>query len=121
MGILGAYKATLPNIKLSGPTYFNPILETFEGHCKSTFGKPIYNVLLIITDGEIHDMEKTKETLAKLSANPCSVIIVGVGDEEFENMKVLDGDGPDKLPGAERDIVQFVPFNNAIVKGDLGE
>ena len=66
-------------------------------------------------------MDKTKETLAKLSANPCSVIIVGFGEEEFENMKVLDGDGPNKLPGAERDIVQFVTFSDAIVKGDLGE
>lgn len=104
-GVLGAYRSTLPNIKLSGPTYFDPILQEFKSHCAKTYGKPIYNVLLIITDGEIHDMAKTKEILAQLSVNPCSVIIIGVGEEEFDAMKVLDGDGPDKLPGAERDIV----------------
>jgi len=32
-GILGAYRATLPNIKLSGPTYFAPILTEFKNHC----------------------------------------------------------------------------------------
>jgi hypothetical protein len=36
-------------------------------------------VLLILTDGEIYDMEKTKNLLVELSAMPASVIIVGVG------------------------------------------
>ena len=55
----------------------------------------MYNVLLILTDGEIHDMPKTIELLSALSSSPCSVIIVGVGEDEFANMRKLDGDGPD--------------------------
>jgi hypothetical protein len=78
-------------------------------------------VLLIITDGVIHDMPKTKQILAQLSNLPCSVIIIGVGEEDFENMRELDGDDADKLPGAARDIVQFVEFNKAVAKGDLNE
>ena len=66
-------------------------------------------------------MPKTKEHLAKLSTLPCSVVIIGVGEEDFENMVELDGDGPEKLPGAARDIVQFVEFNKAAAKGDLNE
>merc|ERR1712045_1097233 len=47
---------------------------------------------------------------------PLSIIIVGVGDADFENMEILDADD-DPLRHSqtgklmERDIVQFVPFN----------
>lgn len=46
---------------------------------------------------------------------PLSIIIVGVGDEDFSSMDVLDADD-DPLYSyvhkkyMERDIVQFVPF-----------
>ena len=43
-----------------------------------------------------------------------SIIIVGIGDENFDNMNVLDGDqGLTTENGLEcsRDLVQFVPFN----------
>ena len=125
-GILGTYRQTLPNIKFSGPTYFGPILEMFLNHCKQQFGKPNYNVLLILTDGTIHDMPKTKQLLVDLSAMPCSVIIVGLGDADFDNMEVLDGDSPNCLKDDTgrpclRDIVQFVEFEKAIKKGDLAE
>jgi hypothetical protein len=49
-------------------------------------------------------MEKTKAQIAELSLLACSIIIIGVGDEDFEEMRVLDGDA-NKLPGAERDVV----------------
>lgn len=65
-------------------------------------------------------MEKTKAQLVELSKLACSVIIIGVGDEDFEEMRILDGDA-NKLAGAERDVVQFVEFNKACEKGALGE
>lgn len=125
-GILGAYRQTLPAIKFSGPTYFGPILETFLNHCKNQFGKPNYNVLLILTDGTIHDMPKTKSLVVDLSVMPCSVIIIGLGDAEFDNMYELDGDAPNKLHDdanrpVARDIVQFVEFDKAVKRGDLAE
>ena len=55
-----------------------------------------YLVLLIITDGEIHDMDKTKELLVNASDLPLSVLIVGVGNADFSNMEVAlvhDDDG----------------------------
>lgn len=61
-----------------------------------------YLILLIITDGEIHDMEATIKLLVDCSDLPLSVLIVGVGEADFTNMKVgtiewfdgktLDGD-----------------------------
>jgi len=71
-------------------------------------------VLLIITDGEITDMDQTLFTIVQASGLPMSIIVVGVGAADFTAMNILDGDeGVLKAPNgqrARRDIVQFVPF-----------
>ena len=46
-----------------------------------------YQILLLMTDGEIHDMPQTKELIVQMSELPCSIIIVGVGNEAFEGMQ----------------------------------
>lgn len=48
--------------------------------------------MLIITDGEIHDQQETKDAIVELSKYPVSIIIVGVGDADFSNMVDLDSD-----------------------------
>ncbi len=69
----------------------------------------MYHVLMILTDGEIHDMNETITLIIELSKHPVSIIIVGVGNEEFEQMQFLDSD--DKVlrnsqgASALRDIV----------------
>lgn len=72
-------------------------------------------MLLILTDGEIHDMPQTKSLIVDLSHLACSIIIVGVGSEDFANMHVLDADTQALVDPsgrvAARDIVQFVEFN----------
>ncbi len=74
----------------------------------------MYTILLIMTDGQINDMNLTKDLIVAGSYLPLSVIIVGVGNSNFSNMKELDSDGKvlhdSKLFPAERDIVQFVEF-----------
>jgi hypothetical protein len=52
----------------------------------------MYHVMMIITDGEIHDMKETIDIIVELSKFPVSIIVIGVGLDEFENMKRLDGD-----------------------------
>jgi len=72
-----------------------------------------YFVLTIITDGIISDMEKTKEAIIDAFDVPLSIIIVGVGNENFEKMKELDDDDGKLKSGkkvSKRDIVQFVPL-----------
>ena len=81
--------------------------------CTQTHQK--YLILMILTDGEITDMEETKKQIVEASYQPISIIIVGVGDADFGKMEFLDGD--DKLlkaggKTAQRDIVQFVPFRD---------
>ena len=52
----------------------------------------LYNVLLILTDGEIHDMKETKRKIVEASKLPCSIIIVGIGYHKFKKMIKLDSD-----------------------------
>ena len=81
----------------------------------------VYNVLLIITDGEIHDMDETKQLIVDASDLPLSIIIVGVGMEAFTMMTELDSDGgllrDSRGRTAKRDIVQFVKFNEYAASG----
>lgn len=52
----------------------------------------MYHILLIITDGAIHDMRESKDLIVECSLFPLSIIIVGVGNADFSNMIELDGD-----------------------------
>ena len=81
----------------------------------------MYNILLILTDGEIHDMPKTKEIIVAASGLPLSIIIIGIGKEKFEMMVELDSDDQllkdTKGNTALRDIVQFVKFSEFALRG----
>lgn len=37
-------------------------------------------------------MEATKTSIIKASRLPLSIIIIGIGNSNFENMEILDGD-----------------------------
>ena len=119
------YQQTLPQISLQGPTYFGPILNEFLMMLRSQQGKSSYNILLILTDGAIHDMAATKDAIYQLADLPCSIIIIGVGNADFGMMEELDGDdeGLRNSMGqlVPRDIVQFVEFNKCIARGNLNE
>jgi hypothetical protein len=91
-GILQAYRQNLPNIGLYGPTLFAHILKTTIDQIKPRLNEMMYNILLILTDGEIHDMPATKDLIVEASCLPFSIIIVGVGKEKFEMMIELDSD-----------------------------
>ena len=89
--------------------------------CKQN-GSNTYQTLLILTDGEIHDMDQTIDKIIQGANLPLSIIIVGVGNANFENMDKLDGDnglyGSNGMK-SQRDIVQFVPFRNVGMNGDV--
>lgn len=70
-------------------------------------------------------MADTREAIVHASHLPMSVIIVGVGNADFTDMQILDGDnGILRSPKGEpvlRDIVQFVPFKDFKHVGSNGE
>lgn len=70
-------------------------------------------------------MPKTKDLVCELAEYPVSIIIVGVGNADFEAMEELDGDDGllrnSRGVACARDIVQFVEYNAANARGDLAE
>ena len=53
---------------------------------KGNINDNAYIILLILTDGIIHDMEETLQDIVDSAYLPLSIIIVGIGNEDFENM-----------------------------------
>ena len=113
-GVLDAYRFAVVNTQLYGPTNFAPTIREFV-HKSKQFPRDgsKYQVLLILTDGIITDMQKTIESIIEASHQPISIIIIGIGNEDFKKMEVLDADNRLLILNgktAARDIVQFVPF-----------
>uniref|UniRef100_A0A4W3GT00 Copine Va n=1 Tax=Callorhinchus milii TaxID=7868 RepID=A0A4W3GT00_CALMI len=116
-GILEAYHRSLKTVQLYGPTNFAPVINHVARYAAAVQDGSQYFVLLIITDGVISDMAQTKEAIVNAAKLPMSIIIVGVGQAEFDAMVELDGDDirvSSRGRLAERDIVQFVPFRDYI-------
>ena len=114
-GILQAYHSCIQQVSLYGPTNFSPVINHVARFAREYQDGRQYFVLLIITDGLITDMDDTIRAIVQASSLPMSIIIVGVGDEDFESMEKLDADvGPLMIDGnrAQRDIVQFVAMRN---------
>ncbi|KAL1130705.1 hypothetical protein AAG570_011946 [Ranatra chinensis] len=112
-----------PQVQLSGPTNFAPVIRHVSKFAASFADGSNYFILLIITDGVITDMAETSKAIVEASMLPMSVIIVGVGNADFEEMEKLDGDTVALSAGgrrATRDIVQFVPYDRCIHTGTAG-
>ena len=70
---------------------------------------------MILTDGIINDMTQTIDLLVEGAKLPLSVIIIGIGNANFDNMEILDADDNPLVSSSGekciRDLVQFVPFS----------
>lgn len=113
------YRIRVKGVTFYGPTNFAPVINNTSSIASQFQDGRHYFVLLIITDGIISDMHLTKRAIVNASTLPISIIIVGVGNADFEAMDELDSDDVrltvDGLY-AERDIVQFVPLNKFLSK-----
>ncbi len=74
-------------------------------------------ILLILTDGVIHDKDEVKNLLVKCGRLPLSLIIIGIGNnDDWSAMHELDDDNCQMVDfqgkKTERDLVQFVEFSN---------
>lgn len=124
-GILDAYHAIIPQIHFKGPTLFSNVLKkaiqcgcapalTHRNAVEIQEEKSKYLVLLIITDGCIDDFDSTTQLIVDGADYPLSILIVGVGNANFDKMVFLDGND-ERLSyegkEASRDIVKFVSLN----------
>jgi len=89
--VIKVYKEALTKYKFHGPTIFSDLLTMATDYVRSEQGadddQQKYFILLIMTDGDINDFETTKDLIVKACELPLSIIIVGVGNHDFEKMK----------------------------------
>lgn len=103
--VLQRYKEITPEIKLSGPTNFAPLIDKCIEIVKANnFG---FHILLIITDGQVTNERETSRAIVEATNYPISIVCVGVGDGPWEAMHEFD----DKLPKRRFDNFHFVEFH----------
>ncbi|KAK3123761.1 hypothetical protein QOZ80_8AG0635600 [Eleusine coracana subsp. coracana] len=119
---LDRYREIVPQLCLSGPTSFAPIIETAIGIVDSSGGQ--YHVLLIIADGQVTrsintgngqfspQEQATIDAIVKASDYPLSIVLVGVGDGPWDMMMKFD----DNIPARAFDNFQFVNFTEIMTK-----
>jgi hypothetical protein len=117
-----AYANTVKSVVFWGPSLFAPLINTVATLVRernSPFGPcRDYTILLIITDGQIMDMDDTKKAIVDASTLPLSILILGVGSDDFSSMAELDADrhplcysDNGEYHAAKRDILHFVNIN----------
>lgn len=75
-----------------------------------------YFILFFVIDGDTFDDEGTCRAIVRASALPISVVLIGVGDFEFPNLRKYDADtsplsSPEGITSV-RDAVQFVCYED---------
>jgi hypothetical protein len=114
--ILKYYNEAIKKLKFKDPTHFSYVIEKIINMTVEDLNnkKFIYSILVIMTDGKVEDYQDTVNSIVKASEYPISIIIVGIGQNKFENMNVLADDNNRlidlKGKSAVRDIVKFLPF-----------
>ena len=113
--VINEYHNCFQNIILAGPTEFCPLIKKVNDKIRKENNQFKYHILMILTDGIIVDQQKTIDALVEGSFLPLSVIIIGIGNDHFQEMIQLDGDDVPLISSKGvkrmRDLVQFVPFN----------
>lgn len=120
--VLACYQKIVPNLKLSGPTSYAPVIEAAVDIVEKNRGQ--FHVLVIVADGQVTrsvdtgdgelspQEQKTIKAIVDASAYPLAIVLVGVGDGPWEDMRKFD----DKIPARDFDNFQFVNFTDIMSK-----
>eukprot|EP00158_Paraphelidium_tribonemae_P007661 Partr_v1_DN28318_c0_g1_i2_m78329 putative RNA binding motif protein len=104
-----------------GDTAINvaPFIDELTLEAENHNDRTVYRILRVFLDGQIDDIEETKNAIVKASRYPLSIIFVGIGGLDMTQLEVLDGDDEGYLKdsnglAATRDIVNSVQYNDYI-------
>lgn len=122
--VLNCYKRIVPDVQLAGPTSFAPVIDAAIDIVEKSGGQ--FHILVIIADGQVTrsintsdgelslQEQKTISSIVEASFYPLVIILVGVGDGPWDDMRKFD----DKIPTRGFDNFQFVDFTR-IMSMDL--
>ncbi|KAH3744924.1 calcium-dependent phospholipid-binding protein family protein [Pelomyxa schiedti] len=111
--VLTRYNEITPNVVMSGPTNFAPLIDRAA---QIAMENRQYHILIIIADGQVTNEDATAQAIIRASKTaPLSICTIGVGDGPWELMEEFD----DKLPERQFDNFQFVPFNEIMNKPNV--
>ncbi|KAL4324551.1 hypothetical protein GQ457_11G011930 [Hibiscus cannabinus] len=125
--VLDCYRKIVPNLRLAGPTSYAPVIDAAVDIVENSGGQ--FHVLVIIADGQVTrsintsdrelspQEEKTIGAIVNASSYPLSIVLVGVGDGPWDDMKKFD----DKIPSRDFDNFQFVNFTGIMTKNTSQE
>ena len=90
--MVNAYLNALTKLDFNKERRFSKIIENVNNYTSFTnqddwHGNQKYNILLLLTDGIMDDFEETITQIVKGSELPLSIIIVGIGEANFEPME----------------------------------
>lgn len=103
------YKEIAREAIFSGPSSLAPIIRQsiLKVREAAAYGKPMFHILVVLTDGIVTDRLDTEFAIQEASNYPLSIIAVGLGDGPFSTMIKYD----DKLRRRKFDNYNFVDFN----------
>lgn len=104
---LAGYHSMLSSIEFHGPTVLSEVIKTATNMAIQQFQVAAnYYVLFILTDGAISDIHATTEEITRASQSaPLSIVIIGIGSDDFNDMDALTS-----CFQLERPILQFIPY-----------
>ncbi|KAH0573291.1 Copine I [Spironucleus salmonicida] len=99
-----AYQYVAQTICMSGPTTFAPAIQQ-SIEISQAYNNKQHLFIIIMTDGDVSDMQRDKIAIIEASNYPISFCALGFGDGPFEKMKYFDD-----MKGRKFDNFQFVNF-----------
>ncbi|XP_024962280.1 E3 ubiquitin-protein ligase RGLG4 [Cynara cardunculus var. scolymus] len=120
--VLTCYKRVVANVQLAGPTSYAAVVNAAMDIVEKSGGQ--FHILVIIADGQVTrsintsdgdvslQEQKTISSIVEASLYPLVIVLVGVGDGPWDDMRKFD----DKIPTRGFDNFQFVNFTGIMSK-----
>jgi hypothetical protein len=114
-GILNAYRTAVGRVDFGAGPCFAPVIKTATAIASAAFTNAcVYTILLIVTNGNVHDLQATVDAIVAASVKSISIVIAGIGTGDFGTMTFLDANTiplrSSEKKEAARDIVQFAAY-----------
>ena len=88
--VLKCYQNCVKDVSFSGPCNISPIINHVTKHAQTFMvdGKQ-YFVLIILTSGDINDLDEIRSAISAVSDWPISIIVAGIGNRNFSQFEEL--------------------------------